>query len=65
MATSNDCVVLTKQKMDLVESARLVELDLLEQAINLGWDMNKYKLYRLEKLTGEKVGSATKVDFNG
>jgi hypothetical protein len=65
MATSNDCVVLTKQIMDLVESARLVELDLLEQAINLGWDMNKYKLYRLEKLTGEKVGSATKVDFNG
>lgn len=54
MATSNDCVVLTKQIMALVTNARLVELDLLEQAINLGWDMEKYKLHRLEKLTEKK-----------
>ncbi|NHW45938.1 hypothetical protein HAV21_03375 [Paenarthrobacter sp. MSM-2-10-13] len=30
--------------------ARLVELDLLVQAINTGWDMNEFKEYRLEQL---------------
>lgn len=37
----------------LVLEGRLVELDLLEQAINTGWDMNKFKLYRLAKLQNE------------
>lgn len=30
--------------------ARLIELDLLEQAINTGWDMNEYKMHRLKEL---------------
>lgn len=36
-----------------VVKGRLIELDLLEQAINTGWDMNKYKLYRLKALKQE------------
>lgn len=36
----------------LVES-RLIELDLLEQAINQGRDMNEYKLLRLAELTNQ------------
>lgn len=34
-----------------VLEGRLIELDLLEQALNSGWDMNKYKRYRLTSLT--------------
>jgi hypothetical protein len=34
----------TQQVEIAVLKGRLVELDLLEQAINQGWDMNKYKL---------------------
>lgn len=35
----------------LIREERLIELDLLEQAINQGRDMNKYKMMRLEALT--------------
>lgn len=35
----------------LIREQRLIELDLLEQAINQGRDMNKYKMMRLEALT--------------
>jgi len=34
--------------------ARLIELDLLEQAINAGRDMNQFKLQRLAALTKPK-----------
>ena len=36
--------------------ARLVELDLLEQAINLGQDINEFKMYRLGELTAQLKG---------
>jgi hypothetical protein len=55
MATSNDCVTLTSRIKEHATNARLVELDLLEQAINQGWDMNRYKLHRLKELTGKAV----------
>jgi len=35
----------------IIREERLIELDLLEQAINQGRDMNKYKMMRLEALT--------------
>ena len=31
-------------------NARLIELELLEQALNDGRDLNRYKLYRLDSL---------------
>jgi hypothetical protein len=51
MATDPECVELTSQLRQLIFHARLVELDLLEQAINQYRDMTAYKLRRLEVLT--------------
>lgn len=40
----------------LLNEARLIELDLLEQAINDGRDMNAYKLQRLAELDSMRTG---------
>lgn len=39
---------------DEVTNGRLIELDLLEQAINAGRDMSTFKLQRLEKLLAQR-----------
>ena len=40
----------------LIVEGRLIELDLLEQAINQGRDMNEYKLLRLKELNNLSKG---------
>lgn len=51
------CVISKEELMHLIIDVRLVELDLLEQAINRYWgdenfkvSIERFKMYRLEKL---------------
>jgi hypothetical protein len=51
MLSTDEALAALKQRDQRIrQEARLVELDLLEQAINGKWDMNEYKLYRLAQL---------------
>ena len=64
MATDPQCLKLMQTLRRLITDARLVELDLLEQAINQGRDMYSYKLQRLEALTGGNDLVATGQDVS-
>jgi hypothetical protein len=57
------CVLRTEVNQKCLE-ARLIELDLLEQALNDGRDLKAYKLQRLENLT-QRLQSQQKGQDNG
>lgn len=51
MKSANDILAIIEQQ---VTEGRLIELDLLEQALNEGRDIEQYKLQRLAALTEEE-----------